>query len=82
MQSNKEEEEARSTEEATDTAVDLPSPAPLDLEELTRLMERSAQGPSRPAPLVSLQSCLSSLKAEVNTLQSQLQHKAQQAAKE
>ncbi|KAK3875248.1 hypothetical protein Pcinc_019848 [Petrolisthes cinctipes] len=82
LKSYKVEEETRSTEETTETTIDLPSPAPLDLEEITQLMERSVQGSSKPAPLVSLQSCLSSLRAEVNTLQSQLQHKAQQAAKE
>ncbi|XP_068241897.1 golgin subfamily A member 3-like isoform X1 [Palaemon carinicauda] len=56
----------------------IPSPSPLDLTALTELMERSVRPVRSEAPLSSLQSCLSTLKAEVATLQSQLQTKGKE----
>ncbi|XP_042222159.1 GRIP and coiled-coil domain-containing protein 2-like isoform X2 [Homarus americanus] len=82
LKTHKEEEEVRATE---DSAIKsefgaIPSPTPLDLTALTQLMERSAR-PLRPTlPLTNLESCLSSLKAEVNMLQTQLQNKTEKMA--
>ncbi|XP_066940416.1 early endosome antigen 1-like [Macrobrachium rosenbergii] len=70
------EEEARVAIQ-TEVGV-IPSPSPLDLTALTELMERSVRPVRSEAPLSSLQSCLSSLKAEVATLQSQLQTKGKE----
>ncbi|KAK7075944.1 hypothetical protein SK128_012697 [Halocaridina rubra] len=77
-------EEAREAEASTfESEVGIiPSPSPLDLTSLTELMEKSVRPVRSSAPLNSLQSCLSSLKAEVATLQSQLQHKQEEMGDE
>ncbi|KAK8753924.1 hypothetical protein OTU49_002387 [Cherax quadricarinatus] len=80
LKAHKEEEEARAAEASaikSELGV-IPSPSPLDLTALTKLMERSAR-PLRPTlPLTNLESCLSSLKAEVNMLQTRLQNKTEE----
>ncbi|XP_071524212.1 uncharacterized protein [Panulirus ornatus] len=80
LKAYKAEEEARAAEASTiksEVGI-IPSPSPLDLTALSELMERSAR-PLRPTlPLTNLESCLSSLKAEVNMLQTQLQSKTEE----
>ncbi|XP_069182477.1 putative leucine-rich repeat-containing protein DDB_G0290503 isoform X1 [Procambarus clarkii] len=82
LKAHQEEEEARAAEVSTiksELGV-IPSPSPLDLTALTQLMERSARPMRSTLPLANLESCLSSLKAEVNMLQTRLQNKTKELA--
>lgn len=75
LQSHESEREARAAQAQTLTSeVDvIPSPRPLDIASLTQLIEKTSLTPQpTPPPLTSLESCLSSLKAEVQQLQSRL----------
>lgn len=75
LQSHESEKEARAAQAQTMTSeVDvIPSPRPLDIASLTQLIQKTSLTPApTPPPLTSLESCLSSLKAEVKQLQSRL----------
>lgn len=75
LKSHESEREARAAQAQTLTSeVDvIPSPRPLDIASLTQLIEKTSLTPQpTPPPLTSLESCLSSLKAEVQQLQSRL----------
>ena len=67
-----------SIKEKSTSCSNLPSPPPLNMESLTLLMERAAQPKQSSHPLTTLQSCLTSLKDEVQTLQSQLHSKTKE----